>query len=158
MKTLSKPATLTFQKILQEMNGKEYLKLNRAPDAFMPLTIERLTDIPDFPAGPVVMYSLAHYYKQNGDLVPDPEMTFAATRHAIQDFAIRQKAEKQPPHPHTPSTQTLQVYPMTFQNAWYYNEGIFFAFTKWVYHHSRQSDMTRFANLWLKNIKWQQDL
>lgn len=45
-------------------------KLDNAPDTYMPLTVERI--------GPRT-YSLAHYFEQNGDLVPDPDMVFYLT-------------------------------------------------------------------------------
>jgi len=46
------------------MNGKGYLKLKSA--GFMDLIIEKIA--PD-------QISITHYYEQNGDLVPDPDVT-----------------------------------------------------------------------------------
>ena len=48
------------------------LKLDNAVGVFMPLVMEKIMDQPGFEA----VYSLAHYGKQNGDLMADPEMTF----------------------------------------------------------------------------------
>jgi len=45
-------------------SNKDYQKINI--EGFMPLSIERIGHN---------IYSIAHYYEQNGDLMRDPEMT-----------------------------------------------------------------------------------
>lgn len=46
-------------------------KVDNASGAFMCVCVERVEETQ---YGPV--FSVAHYYEQNGDLVPDPDVTF----------------------------------------------------------------------------------
>ncbi len=135
MKTLSKSATRIFNAIIQEMNGSDYLKLNRGGISIMPLVAERIASKVDLAGSIVDIYSFAHYYEQNGDLVPDPDMTFAVSK-ANPDFVV----------------------PMTFQNAIYYSEAITQKDNRWMISPKIQHDMVDFANGWMKNLKWQQSL
>jgi len=134
MKTLSKSATLTFQKLICKMGTESHLKLNQGGESIMPVIIEQLYADVDFNGIPMDIYCLAHYYEQNGDLVPDPDMTFAVSK----------------------NTET--IYPMTFQNALGYQEAISQMNGKWMIKTRAQHDQASFANMWLKNIKWQQNL
>lgn len=130
-----------FQSIIDKLNGSQHIKINNAPDTFMPLTVEFLytTEIAGVQAK---VYSLSHYYQQNGDLVPDPDMTFAVLN-------------THPTHPgHLP-----QIYPMTFQNSLGYQEAIFQNDQgKWQFKPSTLTDLTSFSHIWLKNIKFQQEI
>jgi hypothetical protein len=71
MKTLDLKSTEIFCLLLDKMQGRQHLKIENEP--YMPLTIERLGDAYGGNAG---LYSLCHYYEQNGDLMQDPEMCF----------------------------------------------------------------------------------
>lgn len=66
MKTLDLKSTEIFCSLLVKMGDKPHLKIENEP--FMPLTIERLGDAY---GGQAALYSLCHYYEQNGDLMAD---------------------------------------------------------------------------------------
>lgn len=96
---------------------------------FMPLHVEKLyTD--EIGA----FYSFAHYYMQNGDMMKDPDMEFVVTK-------------------------TGQVFPKMFQMDAppIYEESIFFD-EKWKVKPALQKQHASFANMWLKNIKAQQNI
>jgi hypothetical protein len=135
MKTLNKTATVIFRSIMSELNGTDYIKLDRGGESIMPLVVERIATGIDLAGSAVDIYSFAHYYKQNGDLVPDPDVTFAVSK-ARPDFVV----------------------PMTFQNAIYYSEAIVQENNRWMISTKIQHDLVDFANNWMKNLKWQQDL
>lgn len=94
------------------------------------------------------VFSVAHYYKQNGDLCRDPEMTF---------MKIATVAKRKGKHtivetycPLTVQTST----PPTYQRAVVYhdNGGIK------GFRPAMMSGLARFANAWMNNIKRQQNL
>jgi hypothetical protein len=139
MKSLNKTASSTFAKLITQMGQADYLKLDRGGSAIMALSIEKLVPEVDFAGTNATIYSLSHYFEQNGDLVPDPDMTFAV---------IDQKKV----------SKNLLIIPLTFQNTIYYTEAIFLKADSWQIHPKQQADLADFANNWLKNIQWQQDL
>lgn len=147
MKTLNKTASVTFGRIIALLDHRTNFKLDRSGNTFMPLSVEKLrSDVP-FAGETVNIYSFSHYYEQNGDLVPDPDMTFAVVQSPVQNIAARHQAASQP-----------LVIPLTFQNAIYYTEAIFLENNTWRIHTAQQRDLADFANNWLRNLKWQQDL
>ena len=82
------------------------------------------------------VYSMSHYFEQEGDLVSDPDMTFIAPKYKPESF-----------------------FPATFQNMFSYTEDLYKKDKDvWVINNSKQVDITFFANTWLKNIKYQQGL
>lgn len=117
------------------MNGEQHLKIDNTNGAFMPLSIERLQNDVDLAGRKVDVFSLSHYYEQNGDLVPDPDMTFAVSQN---DQAF--------------------IWPMTYQNCLTYTEGLFIRAGKWQINKAIQNDQAVFAGLWLNNIKHQQSI
>ena len=139
MKSLNKTASSIFAKLITQMGQADYLKLDRGGSAIMALSIEKLVPEVDFAGTNATIYSLSHYFEQNGDLVPDPDMTFAV---------IDQIKE----------AKGLLIIPLTFQNSIYYTEAIFLKADSWQIHPKQQADLADFANNWLKNIQWQQDL
>jgi hypothetical protein len=139
MKSLNKTASSIFAKLITQMGQADYLKLDRGGSAIMALSIEKLVPEVDFAGNNATIYSLSHYFEQNGDLVPDPDMTFAV---------IDQIKE----------AKGLLIIPLTFQNSIYYTEAIFLKADSWQIHPKQQADLADFANNWLKNIQWQQDL
>lgn len=79
-------------------------------------------------------YSIAHYYKQNGDLMADPEMTFLKAADG-------------------------RYYPMSFKmdGLGVYREGIIWEDGEPRHINTReQRDEAIFAGTWMQNIKWQQ--
>ena len=73
MKTISKTAAATLDLLTEgltnpyESSQGSSRKIDNAKGTFMAVSVERLG---------VNHYSVAHYYEQNGDLCPDPEMEF----------------------------------------------------------------------------------
>lgn len=74
MQKLNQNATKIFCLLLKKLNGQQHIKIT-IPE-FMPLSIERLQENIITPVGIGTLYSLCHYYEQNGDLMRDPEMCF----------------------------------------------------------------------------------
>lgn len=136
MEHLNKTATAIFKSLISQLH-ENYLKLDNSADSFMPVSFERLETIPAFLGGKACIYSLAHYYEQNGDLMADPEMTF---------FVCDTKTE-------------FLIYPASFRqdNLGIYEESIFKQ-ASWKYSPKFQKQHTLFANMWLRNIKYQQGL
>ncbi len=126
MKPLNKTATQTFLKIIEGL--EEHKKID-AKAGFMPLHVEKLytDEIGD-------IFSFAHYYKQNGDMMKDPDMEFILTKSG-------------------------QVFPKMFQMDAppIYEESIFFD-EQWKVKPAQQRQHAQFANMWLKNIKVQQNI
>ncbi len=101
-------------------------KIDNSGGTFMPLSVDRL-----FPTTIGQVVSLAHYYEQNGDLVADPDMTFLVSPHG--------------------------VFPLTFQQGGLYQEAVVWDGPKVRgVRQKLQSQLTTFANGWLRNIREQQ--
>jgi len=132
MMTLNSTATLTLNKLVEKLNDG-YLKLNCSDGAFMSVTVEQI-----FYTNKHKIYSVAHYYEQNGDLMADPEMCFI--------FDLQEKV-------FTPSYYKQDGYLGREQ------ESAFLVGDEIIVNDLKlQADHTRFANIWLRNIKQQQNL
>lgn len=79
------------------------------------------------------MYSVAHYYKQNGDMMRDPDMVFIKHPTGFIPVSFHQ--------------DNMGIY----QESLWYDDGF-------RMNPIGQRDHTSFANMWLKNIKEQQEL
>lgn len=123
---------------MEKMGDKTHLKIENEP--FMPLSIEKLADginIGRYDNG--ILYSLAHYYTLNGDLMSDPEMTF---------IVVLGEAGLADP-------QTVQVLPCSYTQSdmGIYEEGVRFSYQKAIeYDTDLQTGHTEFAGVWLSNI------
>ena len=95
----------------------------------MPLIVERLGT---FDVG--TQYSFAHYFKQNGDLCRDPEMVFLKHKSGAVIPCMFQ-----------------QDIPPLYQESLFFDDG-------WKVSPRLNKQHTSFANMWIKNIKWQQSL
>ena len=143
MKSLNKQATKIFTQITMGLTKiGDHAKIGEDGRAFMAVCVD-VIDMPavlDWPPQSSAVIAIAHYFKQHGDMCCDPDMTFLAY----------QPTDRSP----------LQVFPMTFQQALppCYDVGIELAGGKLLLRRKLQADMTRFANMWMKNIKAQQDL
>ena len=73
MLMLDKKSSEIFNIVLEMCNNKEerHIKIDNSDGVFMPLSVEFLYNM-----GKYEVYSFSHYYKQNGDMCPDPDMTF----------------------------------------------------------------------------------
>ena len=131
MRKLNKQSEKTFNKLVKKLTDN-YVKIDNTSGSFMPVSLEKLCET-KFVNQKAVIYSLAHYYEQNGDLIPDPEMTF------IQ-------------------VSSGEVYPASINNGYAYRESLYVKDKTWLIHIREQHDQAYFANIWLKNIKYQQGL
>lgn len=137
MKKLSIQSAKVLTKIINMMNGEDYLKIDNTNQAFMPVVIEKIDlGVPNNIAGlEFKFFSVAHYFEQNGDLVVDPEMI----------FAVSIKYEN-------------WIYPMSFQDQYKLKQSISYIDGTWKVWKKEQHDQAVFSNMWLKNIKFQQGL
>ena len=139
MKSLNKSATKTFRAIIEQLNGSDACTIDNG-GSYMALHVDRLQAVE---AGTI--YSLAHYFKQNGDLCCDPDMTFLVSNTGTA--AGRPELDG--------------VYPLTFQQAIppTYQDAIEWDGPKIKgIRLKMQADHTHFANTWLRNIREQQGL
>ncbi len=67
MRPISKAAQKVLDKLVADLEPGTSRKLDNAPGCYMALSVERLTEN---------TFSMAHYFEQNGDLCPDPDMEF----------------------------------------------------------------------------------
>ena len=129
---LSKSALAVFHVLTEGINevGDHRQIDNNAPGScIMAVTVEGVGRAPH---GELIV-SVAHYYKQNGDLVADPEVTFVVVR---DDF----------------------VYPISYKQA---GLGIDREYIRWegdrmLGNLRMQNDLARFCTTWMRNIKNQQ--
>lgn len=127
MKPLSKAAKKVFEKLVDGIEPGQAKKFDNANGAFMAAHVDRLTDN---------LFSIAHYYEQNGDLVSDPDMEFWRGPDG-------------------------EIYPCSITHGalGLFVRGIEFADGKPSGVRPRtQRDQATFANTWLRNIKEQQGL
>ena len=108
--------------------GNSHRKIDNTDGAFMPVVVECIG---------TNLYSVAHYYEQNGDLMADPEMTF------WRDPVGRWFAAS-----------------FTQHNMGIYQEAIEFGDegTPEKFWPRLQADQSDFAGTWMVNIKSQQGL
>lgn len=142
---INKKAKEIFSAILALMGGGSYLKLDIDPDTYMEFVAEIYN--PEFKCsiGAGYCISFAHYYEQNGDLMQDPEVMF---------FVMDQRTEDDR------DINKLRVYPMCYQQA---NLSIYDEFLKvengvTLIAPKRQRSCCQFVNMWLQNVKDQQNI
>nr|WP_199077103.1 hypothetical protein [Pedobacter sp. ASV19] len=140
MEFLNENATIVFSKLIDSLNGQQHRKIVNAP--YMPLTIERIGQNVETPWGLANLYSLCHYYKQNGDLMQDPEMCF---------FAIDGRGDFKADY------GKHFVAPYLYQNAYIgFHESVRMENHKLTtFNRKMQKEHTHFANDWLRNIQQQ---
>ena len=139
MKSLDSKATLTIQKLYGSMKDPKYrqdedgnyAKIQNSLN-LMPVVIEKVGHLTGY--GEVI--SIAHYGKQNGDLMADPEMTFTIVDGKYFPISFRND------------------YVGLYQEVFSYNED---GSTEAV-NIKLQSDLTDFANEWMNSIQEQQRL
>lgn len=124
MKAINKKAQKVLEKLIAAMN-EGYAKIDNTSGAFMPVIVEQVGNN---------TVSVAHYYKQNGDLIPDPEMIFW-------------------------KGDDGKFYPTYFKNFFGEQESLFFENGKPSgIRYGLQHDHATFAGQWLSNIKAQQGI
>ena len=138
MKPINQSAKKVMDNITGKLNGKDHLKIDNTDGAFMPVVVEKDIFLDGKYAGQV--FSVAHYYEQNGDLMSDPFMRF-----------LKADADG-------------NYYPICFEQhgplARYDDVFVYNDETGEIlgYRPRMQRDLTVFANMWMRNIKWQQGL
>jgi hypothetical protein len=138
METLNQNSNRIFCALIDKMQDKQHLKIVNEP--FMPLTIERIGEAY---GGEAKLYSLCHYYEQNGDLMQDPEMC----------FIVADNREKE-----TVMWDQVRITPYLYQqaNLGIYQASIIFENNELAtIYHDLQAEHTQFANQWLTNIEQQ---
>lgn len=140
MQKLNHQATAIFCRLLKKLNGQQHMKLHS--DGFMPLTMERIKENIITIFGKGTLYSLCHYYEQNGDLMRDPEMCF---------IVVDNRLEKK-------DFNAVGIYPQMYrldslgldEESIAIENGAIASYIKiW------QKGQCSFANVWLKNIREQ---
>jgi len=134
MKPLSKTASKIFNHILSLMDSEDYIKIDNAPGSFMYVSFERLYGT-DFLGQQATVFAMAHYYEQNGDLIPDPDMTFLQL-----------------------VNQPEIIYPTSITTSLGFKQSIWNQDGTWKINKKEQADEAVFASMWLKNIREQQKL
>ncbi len=135
LKQLNKKATQIFARIITGMNEiGDHAKIDTS--SFMAVCV----DVIGRPVGQSRIIAVSHYFKQNGDMCADPDMT----------FLVEQPTEEAP----------IAVYPLTFEQALppVYQVAARFEGGTLIHKAALQADITRFANSWMLNIAQQQDL
>jgi hypothetical protein len=95
---------------------------------FMPVHVECL-----YRSGFGLIYSIAHYYEQNGDLVPDPDCVLVRA--------------------------AVGWSPVSFQNSIAYRVAVHFHEDGTIeVDEKEQADLVSFCNVWMSNIQEQQGL
>jgi len=132
MNAINQKAAATLNRLTQDLNTLgDHCRWENSP-AFMAVCVEYINDTD---LGPI--FSVAHYYEQNGDLMRDPEMTFLRRNDG-------------------------SYYPLSYQQdgLGLYQESVIFGEDgnpeKFI--PTMQRDHALFAGQWMQNIKEQQGL
>ena len=141
MKYLGKQATKVMN-TLTELAKDGHVKVDNGGPDFMAVVVERVREVE---YGPV--YSVTHYYEQNGDLMCDPDVEFLKVVHVFERVGAK------------PGTF---YFPLTFrqdnlgidQQAVIFNEVDGKTVTRC--NRKAQADLVTFCNQWMRNIKNQQ--
>lgn len=131
MKCLSKAASAVMDRLTHGLSLGDHSKIDHSGGTFMPVCVE---NIGQTELGP--LYSVAHYYEQNGDLMRDPEMVFLK--------------------------RNGKYYPVSFQQdggLGFYQEAIEIQGCRVLrYYPPILDEQASFAAMWMKNIREQQRL
>ena len=132
MRAINQKAKAVFQKMTEGMTEVcSHRKFDNSEDTFMPAVVECINKC-DWG----LIFSVAHYYEQMGDLVADPEMTFLQGNDG-------------------------NIYPLSFQQGGYvYQESVLFGEdgNPARINKRMQKDHAVFAGDWFRNIRSQQGL
>ena len=132
MKAINKKAKKVMDMLTEHIGeGNGHKKIDNTKGAFMTVHVEYITRCS---LGPI--YSIAHYYEQNGDLMRDPDIQFIKGGDG-EYYPI----------------SFWQDSPLIRDEAAAWKGGIVVG-----YNEKRQAELVTFANTWMKNIKEQQGL
>ena len=127
MKTLDRRAAGIFRALL----ALQTTKIDNSDGTYMPVHIELIGRIDKYD-----FFSLAHYGRQNGDAMRDPEMI----------IALHKESQQFVPYYYRNDYMGMEQY-----SARWTDEGV-------LLNRRLQADHTTFANQWLRNIATQQHL
>ena len=132
MRAINQQAKKVMDVLTEDIEGMDgHRTIDNTKGTFMPVHIERVNE-----CGLGSIFSVAHYYEQNGDLMRNPDMEF------IKDG----DGEYYP-------ISFWQGAPSIRDEAVRWREGEIVEVTPKV-----QAKLVTFANMWMKNIKDQQKL
>lgn len=133
MKTMNKTATKTLLALIDGLVPGQARKLDNAPGAFMPVSVDVLAE-----NGPTKLVAVAHRREQNGDLVADPDVEFLVVQMNGEAF----------------------VSPTAIDHGFRYDRAATLGADLRVteYRPRSQADLTSFCNTWMRNIKAQQEV
>jgi hypothetical protein len=132
MKTLNSSATAVMNKMVSMLEDG-YVKINNSEEVFMPVSVQEIFNNNKF-----LVVSVAHYFEQNGDLLTDPEMCF---------IYFKEQNVYAPSYFKQDGGLSIDQESILFENGEITGIRI-----------KMQADHAAFANMWLKNIKQQQNL
>jgi hypothetical protein len=128
LKLLSRVAAAVLDELTADLDVGDSRKIDRGT-GYMAVHVECLHR-----SGLGLLYSVAHYFEQNGDLVPDPDVVFV--RRSDGSFC-----------------------PVSFQSALGYRVAVHFREDGTIeVDEKEEADLVSFCNLWMKNIQEQQGL
>ena len=132
MKAINQQAKKVMDTLTGYLEGTDgHSKIDNTEGTFMSVHIECLNKCS---LGQI--YSVAHYYEQNGDMMRDPDMEFV--KGGDGEYYPISFWQDAPP---------VRDEPLTWKDG----EMI-------AYHAKRQAALVSFANIWMRNIKEQQGL
>jgi len=135
MKAIDREAQAVMDRLTVGLNETlNHRKINNADGIFMPVTAEWIGKCDSG-----TLFSIAHYYEQNGDMMRDPEMIFL-------------KGHDGKYYPTYFRQDTMWGIPVE-QESIVIHEG-----KPLVAYPRMQEDHVSFANVWMRNIKEQQKL
>jgi hypothetical protein len=127
---LSPQATAVMDTLTAGMSVSDHKKIDNAEGTFMALHVECIGE-----CNLGHIFSLAHYYEQHGDLMRDPEMLFIQAEDGYYPAEIWQDGVN------------------SHNVGLLIEDGLAVSIDE-----TEQADLTVFAEVWLKNIRVQQEL
>ncbi len=134
MRHINQKAKKIMDKLIEGLTpDNSHKKIDNAKGSFMAVHVEYLREVP--PYGP--LFSVAHYYEQNGDMMRDPDMEF------------------------------LKAHDGNYYPAYFRQDGVGLEQEVFIYDENGQirqfkprlmRDLASFAGTWMENIKHQQRL
>jgi len=133
MKAISQRAKKVMDVLTEgvDIEASDSKKIDNTKGTFMTVHVECVGN-----SNLGVIYSVAHYYTQNGDLMRDPDMEF-----------IKGGDGEYYPISFWQDAPTIRDEPVTWKDGDISG-----------YNEKQQAALVRFANIWMRNIKEQQGL
>ena len=132
MKAINQRAKKVMDVLTGYIDGaNDHKKIDNTESAFMPVHVEHVNKCS---LGQI--FSIAHYYEQNGDMMRDPDMEF-----------IKGGDGEYYPISFWQDAPIIRDEPVTWKDGEMVG-----------YNEKRQAGLVTFANMWMKNIKEQQGL